>query len=65
MKNYFANIFEDVMHKRSLTILSSITDEGILRQRGFTGYKMNIKKVPSRKFHRQKILREYIALQLK
>ena len=36
IRNYFAILFEDGRHERSLFFLLSLTDEGILRQAGFT-----------------------------
>ena len=36
MENYFISLFEDVRHERSLILLLSLTDEGILKQSGFT-----------------------------
>ena len=35
MESYFANLFEDIRHERSLILLLSLTDEGILIQAGF------------------------------
>ena len=36
MANYFAIPSEDVCHGRSLLLLVSLTDDGILKQSGFT-----------------------------
>ena len=34
MEKYFSSLFEDVRHERSLILLLSLTDEGILKQSG-------------------------------
>ena len=66
MENYFIPLFEDVRHERSLILLLSVTDEGILKQSGFTiNYiKLYINYIALEKIHRQKMLKEYYALQL-
>ena len=65
MENYFATMFEDVRHERSLIILISLTDEMILKQSGFTNPELNITKILAlEKLHRQKSIKEYLALQL-
>ena len=65
MENYFISLFEDVRHERSLILLLSLTDEGILKQSGFTITEIkNIKNIALEKIHRQKMLKEYYALQL-
>ena len=65
MENYFISLFEDVRHKRSLILLLGLTDEGILKQSGFTINEMKIiKNIALEKIHRQKMLKEYYALHL-
>ena len=65
MENYFISLFEDVRHERSLILLLSLTDEGILKQSGFTNNEIKIiKNIALEKIHRQKMLKEYYALQL-
>ena len=65
MENYFISLFEDVRHGRSLILLLSLTDEGILKQSGFTINEIKIiKNIALEKIHRQKMLKEYYALQL-
>ena len=66
MENYFISLFEDVRHERScLILLLSLTDQGILKQSGFTINEIKIiKNVALEKIHRQKSLKEYYALQL-
>ena len=36
MESFFSNLFEDVRHERSLILLFSLTDSGILKQSKFT-----------------------------
>ena len=65
MENYFISLFEDVRHERSLILLLSLTDEGILKQRGLTINEIkSIKNIALEKIHRQKMVKEYYALQL-
>ena len=65
MENYFISLFENVRHERSLILLLSLTDEGILKQSGFTINEIKIiKNIALEKIHRQKMLKEYYALQL-
>ena len=45
MEVYFATMFEDVRHERSLILLSSLIDPDILRKSKNTDYEIdNIKK---------------------
>ena len=37
-------MFEDVRHERSITLLLSLTEEGILRQAGFADQEVIVKK---------------------
>ena len=65
MENYFISLFEDVRHERSLILLLSLIDEGILKQSGFTINEIKIiKNIALEKIHRQKMLKEYYALHL-
>ena len=65
MENYFISLFEDVRHERSLILLLRLTDEGILKQSGFTNNEIKfIKNIALEKIHRQKMLKEHYALQL-
>ena len=65
MEKYFISLIEDVKHERSLILLLSLTDEGILKQSGFTINEIKImKNIALEKIHRQKMLKEYYALQL-
>ena len=42
MEQYFATMFEDVRHERSLILLLSLTDRDILRQSKFTDDEIEI-----------------------
>ena len=63
MDLYFATIFEDVRHERSLIILLSLTDPDILRQSKFTDHELSvIKDLALEKLHRQCVLKEIVAM---
>ena len=65
MERYFATMFEDVRHERSLILLLSLTDPDILRQSKFTDSEVNIiKNLALEKLHRQRILKEHVAMDL-
>ena len=65
MEQYFKTVFEDVGHERSLILLSSLTDPDILKQSKFTDDEINfIKNLALEKLHRQRILKEHIAMDL-
>ena len=65
MGEYFATMFEDVRHARSLILLLSLTDPDILKQSKYTDQEKNITKfLPLEKLHRQKRSKGYFALQL-
>ena len=44
MKEYFATMFEDVRHERSLILLLSLTDPDLIEQSKFTDDEINIIK---------------------
>ena len=44
MEPYFATIFEDVRHERSLILLLSLTDSDILQESKFTDDELSIRK---------------------
>ena len=44
MEQYFAVMFEDVRHERSLILLMSLTDRDILKQAKFTDHVINVIK---------------------
>ena len=65
MEQYFATMFEDVRHARSLILLLSLTDSDILKQSKFTDDEINIiKNLALEKLHRQRILKEHVAMDL-
>ena len=65
MEQYFASIFEVIRYERSLISLLSITDSDILRQAKFTDHEIEvIKNLALEKLHRQRNLKEIIALDL-
>ena len=63
MEEYFATIFEDVRHERSLILLLSLTDPDIFKQSNFTDDEINIiKSFAPEKLHRH--FKEIVALDL-
>ena len=65
MEKYFSTMFEDVRHERSLILLLSLTDPDILRQNKFTDDETEIiKNLALEKLHRQRILKEHVAMDL-
>ena len=65
MENYFNTIFEDIRHERSLILLLSLIEPGILIQSKFTDHEIEIiKNIALEKLHRQRILKEYHAMTL-
>ena len=65
MERYFNNIFEDIRYERSLIFLLSIVESDILKQSKFTDNEIDIiKNIALQKIHRQKNLKEIVALDL-
>ena len=65
MEQYFHSIFEDVRHERSLMLLLSIVETDILRQSKCLDHEIEfIKCIDLEKLHRQRNLKEVIALEL-
>ena len=65
MEQYFATIFEDVRHERSLILLLNLVEPDILRQSKFTDHEIEISKnIALEKLHRQRNLKEIVALDL-
>ena len=65
MEQYFAMIFEDVRHERSLILLLSLVEPTILKQSKITDHEIEIiKNLPLEKLHRMRILKAQIALDL-
>ena len=65
MESYFNTIFEDIRYERSLILLLSIVEPDILKQSKFTDNEIDIiKNIALQKIHRQKNLKEIVALDL-
>ena len=65
MEAYFNTIFEDIRHERSLILLLSLIEPGILKQSKFLDHEIDIiKSIALEKIHRQRILKEYHAISL-
>ena len=65
MEAYFNNIFEDIRHERSLILLLSLVEPDILKQSKFTDHQIDIiKNIALEKLHRQRNLKEIVALDL-
>ena len=65
MEQYFNTIFEDIRYERSLVLLLSIVEPDILKQSKFTDHEINfIKNIALEKLHRQRNLKEIVALDL-
>ena len=56
-------MFEDVRHERKLILLLSLIDPDILKQSKVTDQEKSIlKNLAPKKLHRQRILKEYVAV---
>ena len=65
MEQYFATIFEDIRHERSPILSPSLVEPDILKQSKFTDDEIDIiKNIALEKLHRQRNLKENIALDL-
>ena len=65
MEQYFDNVFEDVGHERSLNLLLGLVEPDISRQSKFLDHEIGIiKNIALEKLHRQRNLKEIIALEL-
>ena len=65
MEAYFNTIFEDVRDERSLILLLSLVEPNILKQSKFTDHEIEIiKNIALKKLHRQRILKEHVAMDL-
>ena len=65
MEQFFATIFEDIRQERSLILLLGLVEPDILRQSKFIDHETEIiKKIALDKLHRQRNLKEVIALGL-
>ena len=65
MEQYFSTMFEDVRHEKLSILIFSLTDPGILKQSKFTDDEIEIiKNFALEKLHRQRILKEHVAMNL-
>ena len=65
MEAYFATIFEDVTHERSLILILSLVEPSILKQSKFTDHEIEIIiNLALENLYRQRILKEHIAMDL-
>ena len=65
METYFSTIFGDVRHERSLVFLLSLVEPRILKPSKVTDHELEIiKNLALEKLHRQRILKEHIAMDL-
>ena len=65
MEAYFNTIFQDIRHERSLILLLSLVEPSILKRNKFTDHEIEIiKNLALEKLHRQRILKEHVALDL-
>ena len=65
MEAYFAAIFEDIRHERSLILLLSLTDPDILKQARSTNDEIEIiKNLALQTLHRQRRLKQHVAMDL-
>ena len=65
MEDYFNTIFEDIRYERSLILILSLIEPDILKQSRFNDNEIEIiKNIAFQKIHRQKNLKEIVALDL-
>ena len=65
MEAYFNTIFEAIRYERSLILLLSLVEPDILKQSKFTDHEIDsIKNIALEKLHRQRNLKEIIAMGL-
>ena len=65
MEQYFNTIFEDIRYERGLILILSLVEPDILKQSKFTDHEIEIiKNIALEKLHRQKNLKEIVALDL-
>ena len=65
MEKYFATIFEDVRHERSLILLISLKHSDMLKQSKVTDdERIMITNFAVENLHRHRILNEYVACSL-
>ena len=62
MEQYFATMFEEVRHERSLILLPSLTDSDTLKQSKFTDVEIDIiENLALENLDRHRILKEFVA----
>ena len=65
MESYFSNLFEDIRYERSLILLIRLIEPDILKHSKFTDHEIEIiKNLALEKLHRQRILKEVVAMDL-
>ena len=65
MENYFSSLFESIYYERSLIFSLPLTDPDFLRRSKFTDDEIEIiKSLAIEKIHRQRILKEHVAMDL-
>ena len=65
MEAYFKTVFEDDRHERSLILLLTLVEPDILKQSKFKVHEIEIiKNIALEKLHRQRILKEVVAMDL-
>ena len=65
MKQYFNTIFEDIRYERSLILLLCLVEPDILKQSKLIDHELEIiKNIALENLHRQRSLKEIIALDL-
>ena len=65
MEAYFNTIYEDVRYERSLILFLSLVEPNMLKQSKFTDHEIDIiKNIVLEKLHRQRNLKEILALDL-
>ena len=64
LEEYFAMMFEDIRHEFSLSSLKSLTDTDVLSQSKFADRESIKKHLDLEKPHRQRILKEYVTVQI-
>ena len=65
MEAYFNTFFEDVRHERSLVLLLSLVEPAMIRRSKFLDHEIEIiKNIALEKLHRQRNLKEIVALEL-
>ena len=61
MEQYFATIFEDIIHERSLILLFSLVEPVILKLSKFTDHEIDIfKNIALENLHRQQTLKKIL-----